>query len=183
MVPLERHLYGHPLAGLLWERQFEEFLLGLGWEKVHNWECLLVHRKQGFFLSVCVDDIKKWLERKQNMAPMWKNLMKNVDLDEPTSLLDHVYLGCTQRECKLNEIIIEQYREMFESRISATTTEKLPGSEKPHAKSVAWSCDMEGHAQKMRWKTLRTGKQKDGAIVHSFNVLLGWSQLQEQLEN
>ena len=58
------------------------------------------------------------------MAPLWKNLMKNVDLEEPTSLLDHVYLGCTQRECKLNEIIIEQYREMFESRISATATEK-----------------------------------------------------------
>ena len=24
VVPLERNLYGHPLAGLLWERQFEE---------------------------------------------------------------------------------------------------------------------------------------------------------------
>ena len=34
--PLERNLYGHPLAGLLWERQFEEVLLGLGWEKVPN---------------------------------------------------------------------------------------------------------------------------------------------------
>ena len=24
VVPLERNLYGHPLAGLLWERQFEK---------------------------------------------------------------------------------------------------------------------------------------------------------------
>ena len=24
VVPLERNLYGHPLAGLLWEKQFEE---------------------------------------------------------------------------------------------------------------------------------------------------------------
>ena len=30
VVPLERNLYGHPLAGLLWERQFEEVLLELG---------------------------------------------------------------------------------------------------------------------------------------------------------
>ena len=32
VVPLERNLYGHPLAGLLWERQFEKILLqhGLG---------------------------------------------------------------------------------------------------------------------------------------------------------
>ena len=33
VVHLERNLYGHPLAGLLWERQVEEVLLKLGWEK------------------------------------------------------------------------------------------------------------------------------------------------------
>ena len=36
VVPLERNLYGHPLAGLLWERQFEKVLLKHGWEKVSN---------------------------------------------------------------------------------------------------------------------------------------------------
>ena len=30
---LERNLYGHPLAGLLWERQFEKIILKHGWEK------------------------------------------------------------------------------------------------------------------------------------------------------
>ena len=67
----ERNLYGHPLAGLLWERQFEEPLLELGWEKVPNWKCMFVHRKQGLFLSVHVDDIKK-ARKEQNMAPIWK---------------------------------------------------------------------------------------------------------------
>ena len=57
-------------------------------------------------------------------------------------------MGCTQRECKLNDTIIEQKTKMFESRISVETTEKLPGCEKPHAKTVAWSYDMEGYAQK-----------------------------------
>ena len=33
VVPLERNLYGHPSAGLLWERQFEEIPLKHGWEK------------------------------------------------------------------------------------------------------------------------------------------------------
>ena len=47
VVPLERNLYGHPLAGLLWERQFEKILLKHGWEKVYNWECLFVHREKG----------------------------------------------------------------------------------------------------------------------------------------
>ena len=29
VVPLERNLYGHPLVGLLWERQFEKIQWGL----------------------------------------------------------------------------------------------------------------------------------------------------------
>ena len=60
--------------------------------------------------------------KKQNKAPMWKKLMKNVDLDEPTSFLDHVNLGCTQRACKPSETNIDPYRKMFESRISAGAT-------------------------------------------------------------
>ena len=85
---------------------------------------MFVRRKQGFFLSVYVDDFKME-ENKQNMAPMWKNLMKNVDFDEPTSFHDHIYLGCTQRECKPNEISFEQQKKMFESRISAGASEKF----------------------------------------------------------
>ena len=34
VVLLERNLKGHPLARLLWERQFEKILLKYGWEKV-----------------------------------------------------------------------------------------------------------------------------------------------------
>ena len=56
VVLLERNFFGHPLLGV-WERQFEKVLLGLGWDKVPNWECLFVHRKQGLFLSIFVDDI------------------------------------------------------------------------------------------------------------------------------
>ena len=74
--------------------------------------------------------------------------MKLVDLGEPTLFLDHVHLRCTQRECKPNETFKNEYRKMFESRISAGATENLPGWEKPHAQIVAWSYDMEGHAEK-----------------------------------
>ena len=118
VVPLERNLYGHPLAGLLWERQFEKILLKHGWEKIPNWECLFVHREKGLFLSVYVDDIKL-AGKKQNLDPMWKVLNKEVDLGEPTSFLDHVYLGCTQRQCEISKDIVDNYRTMFESRISA----------------------------------------------------------------
>ena len=56
-----------------------------------------------------------------------KKLMKNADDDEPTSFLDHVYLGCTQRECKPNETIVEQYEKMFDSRIFCWNKRKING--------------------------------------------------------
>ena len=92
VVPLERNLYGHPLAGLLWERQFEKILLKHGWEKIPNWECLFVHREKGLFLSVSVDDIKL-AGKKQNLDTMWKVLNKEVDLGEPTLYLGSCILG------------------------------------------------------------------------------------------
>ena len=49
--------------------------------------------------------------------------MKDVDLGEPTSFLDHVYLDCTQRECKISNDILANYRVMFESRISVGAKE------------------------------------------------------------
>ena len=55
---LERNMYGHPLGGLLWERQFEKVLLKYRWEKVPNWEWLFGNREKRLFLSVYVDDIK-----------------------------------------------------------------------------------------------------------------------------
>ena len=101
--------------------------------------------KKGLFLSVCVDDIKL-AGKKQNLDPMWKELNKEVDLGEPTSFLDHVYLGCTQRQCEMSKDIVDNYRTMFESRSSAGATEKLPCLENLSISS--WSYDMAGHAKK-----------------------------------
>ena len=61
--------------------------------------------------------------KKQNINPMWKVLNKEVDLREPTFSLDHVYLVCTQRQCEISKDIVDNYRAMFESRISAGRTE------------------------------------------------------------
>ena len=87
VVPLQRNLHGHPLAGLLWERQFEKALMELGWEKVPNWESLFFHGKQKLFLWVYEDDIKL-AGKNQNLAPKWKKLMKDVDIEEATSFFD-----------------------------------------------------------------------------------------------
>ena len=92
-----------------------------------------------------VDDTKL-AGKKQNIDPMWKVLNKEIDLGEPTSFLDHVYLGCTQRQCQISKDVVDNYRAMFESRISAGGTEKLPYSE--NFRISSWSHDIEGHAKK-----------------------------------
>ena len=92
-----------------------------------------------------VDDIKL-AGKKLNIDPMWKVLNKEVDLGEPTFFFDHVYLGCTQRQCEISKDTVDNYRTMFESRISAGETEKLPCSE--NLCISFWSYDMEGHAKK-----------------------------------
>ena len=83
----------------------------------HLWpELWKSNREKGLFLSVYVDDIKL-AGKKQNLDPMWKVLNEEVDLGEPTSFLDHVYLGCTQRQCEISKDTVDNYRTMFESRI------------------------------------------------------------------
>ena len=98
-----------------------------------------------------VDDIKL-AGKKQNIDPMWKVLNKEVDLGEPTSFLDRVHLGCTQRQCEISKDIVDNYRAMFESRISAGRTEKLPYSENHRISS--WSYDMEGLAKRNVWSDI-----------------------------
>ena len=101
--------------------------------------------KKGLFLCVHVDDIKL-AGKKQNIDPMWKVLNKEVDLREPTSFLDHVYLGCTQRQCEISKDVVDNYRTMFESIISAGRAEKLPFPQ--NLRISSWSYDMVGHAKK-----------------------------------
>ena len=130
---------------------FEKVLLENGWGKIPNWECLFVDRENGLFLSVYVDDIKM-AGKKLNLDPMWTTFMKEVHLGEPTSFLDHVYLGCTQRECKMGKDVGDNYRDLFESRISSGGVEKLPYSEK-----TKQTC----HLGPMTWKVMQRNVWKD----------------------
>ena len=145
VVPHERNLYGHPLAGRLLESQFEKILLKHGWEKIPNCECLFVHREKGLFLSVFVDDLKM-VGKKQNLDPMWKLLNKEVDLGEPTSFLDHVYLDCTQRQSEISKNTVDNDRTMFEPRISSGGVEKSPFPQNLRISSSSY--DIAGHAKK-----------------------------------
>ena len=130
--------------------------------KKYRIECVFVHRKQGLFLSVYVDYIKM-AGKKQNMAPTWKKLMKQVDLDEPNSFLHHENLGTHSKwmsnrtkessmdtEKRSNhEFLLEQLK-------------KLPGWEKPHAKN---GCVVVWHGRTCS-KNARTGVGQTCSIRH-----------------
>ena len=65
-----------------------------------------------------------WFLGKFITKTFWKHNQDAIYyIEEPTSFLDHVYMGCNQRECKPNEKINETMQKMFESRISAGATE------------------------------------------------------------
>ena len=104
VVPLGRDLYRHPLAGLLCERQVEKGLLEHGWETFPKWECLFVNREKGYS-CLCMWTILKLAGKKQNIGPRWKVLVKDVDLGEPTSLFDHVYLVALNENVKQAKVL------------------------------------------------------------------------------
>ena len=83
---------------------------------------------------------------KLNIDPLWKVFHQEVDLGEPTSFLDHENLGAFQRQCEISTDIVDNYRTMFESRISAVRTEKLPFTQ--NLRISSWSYDMAGHTKK-----------------------------------
>ena len=57
-----------------------------------------------------------------------------------------MHLGCTQRQCEISKDIVDNYRTIFESRISAGGLEKLPFPQ--NLRISSWSYDMAGHATK-----------------------------------
>ena len=102
--------------------------------------------------------------------------MKDVDLGEPTSFLDHVYLGCTQRECQLSRVIVDNYRSVFESRISAGAKEKYQ-KQKPQGHLMP-KLSLHGPLtwqvmQRNVWKEIANLRIKRLSILQSGNAMHG----------
>ena len=136
VCPLDLNLYGHPLAGLLWELFQEDILLKVGFEKVKSWECLYVHREKKLFLSAYVDDYKM-AGKKENIGPMWDTLRANgLELEPAVSLKSNVYLGCAQREVIPDMDLVFAKREMM-SRLCNAGQGKPTVSNIPELKELS----------------------------------------------
>ena len=147
VVPLEWNLYGHPLAGLLWERQFEKVLLEHVWEKFKIVNAYSFIEKRTILVCVCGLHEASWKETQHR--PDVEHIHERRWFGR-TDIIPwpRFILGCTQRECQTSKDIVDNYRSMFESRISAGAIERLPSTGKFDAKISSWSYDMEGHAKK-----------------------------------
>ena len=183
VVPLERNLYSHLVAGLLWERQFEKILLKYGWEKVSNWECFIVHREKGLFLSVYVDDIKLAGKtgKKQNIHPMWNVLKKRswfwrTDII-PWPRLFGMYstrLSNKHEFCRQLQKYVRIHDFCWSDRKIAWNKSNWETWSRNDIFMVFWhgrSC------KEVRAKILRTGKQNKAAIIQGRNARHGWSSI------
>jgi len=113
VCPLLRNLYGHPLAGLLWDKGSQKRILQCGFEKVRGWESLYVHRQCKLFLGVYVDDFHMAGQADQ-LEPMWERLNKVIDLEPPVKFHNNTYLGCTQVNSSVDQATVEAKRLLFQ---------------------------------------------------------------------
>jgi hypothetical protein len=74
---LDLDLYGHPLAGLLWEKFCQNILMEEGFDKVPSWECFLFTNKQScscqFMLTILNSAAKlpQWTTCGQDLGKGW----------------------------------------------------------------------------------------------------------------
>ena len=140
-------------------------------------------KKQQLFLSVHVNDTKM-AGKKQKKALIWKKLVKNVDVEEQTSFLDHVYLRCTQRERKPKRENHWTIQQDVRVPYFFCSKEKLPGGDKPRARTSAWSYDMEAHARKCVERYCELANKKMEQLYKVSSPCLDDHQIKkEELEN
>ena len=118
--PLRTNLYGHPLAGLSWDKFLQKMIRECGSEKVLGWESLYVHKKLQVFLGVYVDDFHL-SGKSTGMEATWTALKKHIDFGDITDFNGTTYLGCTQKEVKNPEEVKNERSEMFSSFLILNT--------------------------------------------------------------
>ncbi len=116
-------------------------------------------KKDKLFLSVYVDDFKM-VGDKKNIAKMWKTLSEKLELEPPTPMNGHVYLGCGQTDYTPSESQVEDASRMFHNlcgmtgkgRPSATTSVVVNDSCGAGGITTtlprAYQYDMSGHTEK-----------------------------------
>ena len=170
VFPLERNLYGHPFAGLLWERQFEEvFFRTRLWKKFQIGNTYVSCRVCGQ-QKTDSEESKHW----PNMESTWERSRFGRANIIFRSLLITLYSTRMR-----NEDIVEDYRNMFQSRISAGFKEQLP-CWKLDSDISSWSYNMEGHAKKCMERYCELGNKTTQQLYKVINSRPWWPSFQRR---
>ena len=169
-----RSSFGRTVMGkAIWENPIE---VRLGEKFQIGNVSFVTTRKRAILICVCGRYQTGWKETNIE-SDVESTQWKTVILGEPTSFLDHVYLGCTQRECQISKDFVDNYRNMFESRLSAGAVEKTTRNQSSRETwcehyffMVLWygrSCKEVGG------KILWAGEQNNSTITQSRNAMHG----------
>ena len=105
VVRLVRALYGHPLAGVYWEKHCRAALVKVGFRPMLDWESCYLHDELSLVLSVYVDDFKL-AGPTENMNQGWKLISKHLDIEPPTAM--DKYLGCGHEEIDIDPVQLRE---------------------------------------------------------------------------
>ena len=182
VVPPERNLYGHLLAGLLWERQFEEVLLELKWEKYWsgNADLFTVNKVSSYQYTWMTS---KWQERSRTWLPCGRNwwnilILMNQHHFLTTCIWDALSVNASStnilwkntKTCSDRVFLLEQLQNYQDGGNLMQKHQHGP---------MTWK-----DTPKNAWRDIVNGKQKSRKIVQSFKSLLGSSSLKkEELES
>ena len=155
VIPHERNLFGPTLAGLLWERQFEEVPLESGWEKVAKLECLFVHT---------------WMTSRLLEGSKPQSYVEEIDETRSTRRTDitlgmhSTWMQIERKYCwwKEKNVRIASFRV---SNWKIAWLGKLP-REQHLLEPMTWK-DMQRNA----WTILRIGEKNDSATVQGLHTM------------
>jgi hypothetical protein len=115
-------LYGHPLAGLLWDKCSQRRLQQAGFEKVKGWESLYVHNELQVFLGVYVDDFHM-AGKSTGMKKAWELIKTNITLGKIEPFAGNTYLGCTQHDVEVPENEVKEKHDLFARYLEMNTNQ------------------------------------------------------------
>ena len=104
---LRLNLYGHPMAGLIWEKWCDKAITDSGFNKIAGWECLYVNPLKQLFLSVYVDDFKM-SGNATHLKAMWKTSGEKIDLEPAVAPNGNLYLGCGQSHVTADQVLVKK---------------------------------------------------------------------------
>ena len=158
-----------------WEWRFEKVLVQYGCEKVPNWNVSSLSEKKDCSW-LCMWSILNWLERNRTSITLGQYSWKTLNEGEPTSFLDHVYLGCTEKRMSDLQGYCWWLQKYVRIKDFCRGYRKKCHKQKPRWNLMPkqyLNGHMEGHGRKCVERCCEL-TNKTTAIIQSRNAMHGW---------